>query len=119
MSEGSGNKEHFHPFTLHAHFPFLRMKSLLIVVVVVAVVNIVPSQATNCTCPDEVDVNCPPTGDDAVFFPHPDDCSMYCECEAEGCGSELDCPPGLLFDEDLNVCSWPDDVSIPMLAVGV
>lgn len=95
------------------------MKSLLAGVVVVAVASLVAAQGNNCTCPDIVDVNCPNIGDFVVLFPHPDDCSMFCECETEGCASEMSCPPGLLFDEHLNVCNWPNDVSISWAPVVV
>lgn len=95
------------------------MKSLLTGVVVVAVASLIAAQNNNCTCPDIVDVNCPSVGEFAVLFPHPDDCSMYCECEAEGCASELSCPPDLLFDAVLHVCNWPNDVSISRASVVV
>lgn len=96
------------------HYFFPRMKSLqaVLVVLVVAMASLVAARFKACTCPEEVNVNCPVIGEDAVFFPHPEHCTMYCECEMEGCASALTCPPDLVFDPVLNVCSWPDTVSI-------
>ncbi len=95
------------------------MKSLFAVAVVVAAASLVAAQEHNCTCPDEVDVNCPEIEDFAVLFPHPDHCSMFCICEDEGCGSEVSCPPDLLYNEELQTCDYADNVSISGVSVAI
>ena len=46
------------------------------------------------------------TGGFPVFFPHDSDRSKYYECQGDWL-VEMDCPPGLEFDPELNVCNWP------------
>ena len=52
-------------------------------------------------------VECPEGG--APFVPHPTDCSLYYQCNGD-LPILMDCPDGLYFDPQLNVCNWPDQV---------
>merc|ERR1711902_117737 len=54
------------------------------------------------------DVVCPESEDGyAVFAPHPYDCNLYYECV--GITPVLmSCPGDLEFDNQLNVCNWPE-----------
>jgi len=52
-------------------------------------------------------VECPDGG--APFVPHPTDCSLYYQCNGD-LPILMDCPDGLYFDPQLNVCNWPDQV---------
>ena len=53
------------------------------------------------------EVECPDGG--APFVPHPTDCSLYYQCNGD-LPILMDCPDGLYFDPQLNVCNWPDQV---------
>ena len=52
-------------------------------------------------------VECPEDG--APFVPHPTNCSLYYQCNGD-LPILMDCPDGLYFDPQLNVCNWPDQV---------
>ncbi|XP_066143521.1 mucin-2-like isoform X2 [Euwallacea fornicatus] len=45
-------------------------------------------------------------GNDSVYFPH-DDCTKFWQC-SNGVAHEHDCPAGLHFNPQLNVCDWPE-----------
>ena len=45
-----------------------------------------------------------------VFVPHPYDCSQFFMCSNSE-AVEFMCPNGLLFDTDLNVCNYPNQVT--------
>lgn len=90
----------------------LRMKSLPLTVLVLAVVSLAAAQ-TYVPCPSEVNVQCPkPSAGMAILLSNPYDCSKYCECVNEGLAYELACPDGLLWDETVNACNWEYNVSI-------
>jgi len=56
------------------------------------------------TCPK---VKCPAeNGLYAVHLPNPDDCGSFCKCDW-GVAYYFDCPDGLHFNADLEVCDWP------------
>ncbi len=58
---------------------------------------------------DGIDVVCPLSADGySVFVPYPYDCTLYYHCV--GSTPVLrECPAGLHFDTNLNVCNWPED----------
>ncbi|MCL4126707.1 UNVERIFIED_CONTAM: hypothetical protein GTU68_063197 [Idotea baltica] len=61
-------------------------------------------------CPDEVSDQCPEVdGDVPVFIADPDDCQGFCECSS-GLAYSLTCQDGTLWDEENNVCNFPDNV---------
>uniref|UniRef100_A0A182PFM1 chitinase n=1 Tax=Anopheles epiroticus TaxID=199890 RepID=A0A182PFM1_9DIPT len=45
------------------------------------------------------------------FVPHPKHCNQYYICLTADTYFEFTCPAGTLFDPDLNVCNWADQVS--------
>ena len=45
-----------------------------------------------------------------IFVPHPYDCSHYFMCSNSE-AVEFICPNGLLFDTNLNVCNYPNQVT--------
>lgn len=55
----------------------------------------------------------------AGFFRNPNNCSKFYRCvDYEGDGKSFkifhfDCPNNLVFDEDLHVCTWPDQAQPP------
>ncbi|XP_057655102.1 mucin-22-like isoform X2 [Diorhabda carinulata] len=58
-------------------------------------------------CVDE-NIVCPAEdGEDSVYFPV-SDCTKFCQC-SNGVAYEHDCPAGLHFNSELNVCDWPED----------
>ncbi|XP_042870485.1 peritrophin-1-like [Penaeus japonicus] len=62
-------------------------------------------------CPYEVSIQCPTyDGDFPTFFAHPDDCSKGCEC-SKGTAFEVQCQPGLLWDDTVDVCNWANQVN--------
>merc|ERR1719244_1320638 len=61
-------------------------------------------------CSSEITKLCPETDPSVpVFIADPDDCTAYCECSA-GTAWRFHCAPGTAFDEDLDLCTWIDDV---------
>ncbi|KAK8748307.1 hypothetical protein OTU49_016064, partial [Cherax quadricarinatus] len=60
-------------------------------------------------CPQEISDLCPGNTDYPVYFPYPDDCGAFCECSGTT-AFYLHCKPGLFFNENLNVCDWPQNV---------
>jgi hypothetical protein len=44
-----------------------------------------------------------------VLLPHPTDCSKFFKC-SNGVPHEMNCPGGLYFNDNLNVCDWPHNV---------
>ncbi|XP_061191108.1 endochitinase-like [Saccostrea echinata] len=46
------------------------------------------------------------TGQHGVMYPHPDDCTKYIEC-VHSLVYTRDCPGGLHFNDNLNVCDYP------------
>lgn len=88
--------------------------AVLVVVVAGALVSGSPlgTEEPRIQCPQEVSDLCPETdGPVPEYFGHPDDCSKFCECDDQ-IGYERSCQPGLVFDETINVCNWPNNVSI-------
>ncbi|XP_045122184.1 uncharacterized protein LOC123510826 [Portunus trituberculatus] len=81
------------------------MRNFLLLVVVLAVASLAAAQ-TGIPCPDSVNRQCPTSAGTALFLPHPNDCSKYCECVMEGLAYELQCPDGLMWDEVRNSCDW-------------
>lgn len=60
--------------------------------------------------PPEINALCPAEdGLKVKFLPDPYNCANYYEC-ADGLAYQKECPPGLLFDDLLNACSWSSDV---------
>jgi hypothetical protein len=59
-------------------------------------------------CPDCVNARCTPNMCNmAAGVGYPNDCSKFCICENGG-AIEMECPPGLVYDEYLQVCTWPE-----------
>ena len=43
-------------------------------------------------------------------YAHPDDCSQHITCEDNGAAeSAMDCPVGLLWNDDGQTCDWPEN----------
>ena len=62
-------------------------------------------------CPRRVSLECPKVSPlSPMYLPYPKDCSKFCQC-SNGVAYEHDCPPGLYFDDNLDVCNYPDKVS--------
>ena len=40
----------------------------------------------------------------------PDNCSGYIMCDMADNTYEMPCPPGLMFNPDILVCDWPENV---------
>ena len=56
-------------------------------------------------------VECPDSQDDEIsFVPSPVDCSKYYVC-VQSEAIEMDCPEGLWFNNELNVCDFPENVA--------
>eukprot|EP00091_Calanus_sinicus_P017839 TRINITY_DN3872_c0_g1_i1.p1 TRINITY_DN3872_c0_g1~~TRINITY_DN3872_c0_g1_i1.p1 ORF type:complete len:121 (-),score=41.98 TRINITY_DN3872_c0_g1_i1:55-417(-) len=60
----------------------------------------------------QAELICPPVsqGDLANFFPNEDDCGSYYMCDAGLNPVLMNCPDGLFWDENLDVCNWPENV---------
>lgn len=43
-----------------------------------------------------------------MHLPYPDDNTKFCHCGLDG-NWEEDCPPGLVFDPQMQVCDWPEE----------
>ncbi|XP_059477880.1 mucin-2-like [Neocloeon triangulifer] len=57
-------------------------------------------------CPN---VTCPETnGEFVLHLPNPGDCGSFCKCDW-GTGYYFDCPDGLHFNAQLQVCDWPEN----------
>ena len=55
-------------------------------------------------------VECPEGQDNEIsFLPSPVDCSKYYVC-VHSEPIEMECPAGLWFNNELNVCDFPDNV---------
>ena len=55
-------------------------------------------------------VECPEGNDNEIsFLPSPIDCSKYYVC-VHSEPIEMQCPEGLWFNNELNVCDFPDNV---------
>ncbi len=53
-------------------------------------------------------VSCPAeNGEFAIQLRNPDDCASFCKCDW-GKAYWFACPPGLHFNEQLQVCDWPE-----------
>ncbi|KAK7070245.1 hypothetical protein SK128_000873 [Halocaridina rubra] len=64
------------------------------------------------SCPSEVSNGCPyPQGQIPVYFAHPNDCSKFCECGMEGIAWEVQCMPGLLWNDGVQTCDWASNVN--------
>ncbi len=48
--------------------------------------------------------------DHTVLLPNPEDCSSYFSC-SNGVPILMHCPDGLYFNDELDVCDWPRNVS--------
>ena len=44
-----------------------------------------------------------------IYFNHPENCNKYIVC-ANSISYEMNCPSGLYFDDDTNVCSYKNQV---------
>lgn len=55
------------------------------------------------------EVKCPPWNGDVIFIRDPEDCAKYYQCTPSG-PILKECSDGLLFDDVVNVCNWPDVV---------
>ena len=56
-------------------------------------------------------VQCPEnSNDDISYLPSPTDCSKYYVC-VESQPIEMSCPEGLWWDNELNVCNFPENVT--------
>ena len=53
---------------------------------------------------------CPPPGErnDTVLLPDPTNCSNFFSC-SNGVPILMHCPDGLYFNDELDVCDWPQD----------
>ncbi|KAJ9600291.1 hypothetical protein L9F63_009416, partial [Diploptera punctata] len=72
----------------------------LVLVLVICVIQLTRSESQ---CPRTDPINY------SVLYRHPTDCGKYYEC-SNGVAFEMNCPPGLHFNNDLNVCDWPQNV---------
>ena len=88
----------------------IKMKNFLLALVMLVAVG-VAAAGIIIHCPAEVNVRCPALGSMAVHLPHPHYCSKYCECVGEGLAYMFTCPHPLLWDDTINTCNWPDNVS--------
>lgn len=53
---------------------------------------------------------CPSNQDDVVLVPNPDDCASYYACDG-GVAYLMNCSAGLLFNPELRVCDWAENVT--------
>jgi hypothetical protein len=44
-----------------------------------------------------------------TYYPHPTRRDAFCEC-SNGTPYHHDCPAGLVFNPEINVCDWPQNV---------
>ncbi|KAK9685083.1 Chitin binding Peritrophin-A domain [Popillia japonica] len=59
-------------------------------------------------------LSCPMENDVYVYFiPYENDCTKFCKCDW-GEAHEYDCPPGLYFNPELDVCDWPESSGCTM-----
>ncbi|XP_025832634.1 chitin-binding domain protein cbd-1 [Agrilus planipennis] len=79
------------------------MKTVLSLSLLCSLLYLEESAAANIKCP-AVDPL-----DQSIYLPHENDCSKFYEC-SNGIPNLLQCPEGTLFNSDLNVCDWPDNV---------
>jgi hypothetical protein len=56
----------------------------------------------SCPVPDPLDYT--------VLLPHPTDCSRFYSC-SNGVPIEMYCPEGLNFNDQLQVCDWPENAN--------
>jgi hypothetical protein len=64
------------------------------------------------TAGNNIEVVCPNSDDGwSVLLPHPYDCSKFFICDSVHVGHEMDCPNGLQFDPEAEVCDWADVVN--------
>lgn len=47
------------------------------------------------------------------YLPDIDDCHFYYECDSHDRPVLKECPPGLVWDVNLEVCNWPEDNTTP------
>ncbi|XP_065562656.1 peritrophin-1-like [Artemia franciscana] len=78
------------------------MKQAFIVCLALAVIANGKNLRRSNECP-EVD------GDYPVYFPYPGDCERFIQC-TNGWENYFNCPSGLVFDTNLNVCNYPENV---------
>merc|ERR1712179_680405 len=61
-------------------------------------------------CKQEISAKCPsPDPGTPVYLADPEDCSKFCECSGGAAWSEH-CADGLMYDEILHLCNWPNSV---------
>ncbi|KAK7070244.1 hypothetical protein SK128_000872 [Halocaridina rubra] len=100
-----------------------KMKATFLVLTLLAITNqcwgevnagvVKPSNLI--ACPDEVSRGCPyPQGQFPAYFAHPEDCSKFCECGVEGIAWEVQCGSGLLWNDAVKACDWPNNVRITL-----
>lgn len=53
---------------------------------------------------------CPSNQDDVVLVPNPADCASYYACDG-GVAYLMNCSAGLLFNPELRVCDWAENVT--------
>lgn len=96
----------------------MQTKATLLAVLVVALAGTLvngqitdPTEEPKIPCSDEVSALCPEIdGETPEYFANPDDCSKFCVCDDQ-VAYEKECQPGLVFDDTINVCNWPFNVS--------
>ena len=43
-------------------------------------------------------------------IPDPNDCASFYQCDGQGGGTRITCPPGTLYDASSGVCNWEDQI---------
>ena len=61
-----------------------------------------PNGCESVVCPAE-------NGEFSLHLANPISCTSFCKCNPDGKASYFDCPPGLEFNAELQVCDWPQN----------
>ncbi|KAK2707149.1 peritrophin-1-like [Artemia franciscana] len=65
------------------------------------------AKTSNSIC---IEITCPSVDDnESVYYLYPGNCTQFIQC-SNGLATVHKCPPGLVFDDSLNVCNFPDNV---------
>ncbi|KAK8748310.1 hypothetical protein OTU49_016066 [Cherax quadricarinatus] len=74
------------------------------------VVAVARTRGQDVECSSEVSALCP-EGPQPVptYLADPEDCTSYCECDGTT-AFHFTCDPGLLYNDVIHVCDWPDNV---------
>ena len=78
------------------------MKGVVIFCSVLYLLAVEISADSSVECPDN-------SSDEINFVPSPLDCAKYYVC-VDSKPHEMNCPEGLWFDAELNVCNYPQNV---------